>query len=1102
MKTASTLILRTLFVACVLFMLPTFSSFGQITVSTQPALGGGNGSGGVAFNLQVTQPILLTDLGVIFTGGANTAYEFWINMNSPVAGPPTVNTANGWTMFQSGTAAAAGPNIPTNVPLNTPMMLSPGTYGMHVNANVTYTTWNTSLPATFTNGAVSIITGTNVGYGGSAPNPTFHPRGFTGYVTYIPASMAPNDASLSNVLVENYCAGDSVEIYGVLSNYGINQIDTCTVNWMIDGVSQPAVVNYTLLDTFGGTNPTSDTILLGTTVLSSAASIVVYSSMPNNVVDTVNGNDTSMLNIYPSLSGVYTVGNATADFMSLSNAVEALDSLSMCGDVTFDILDGTYTDQVQIGDVTGIHTLTIKSQSNDASLVEINFNNPFANNYVIGLDGAKNVKIHDLTLVSTATFYMTSVFLENGASNVEVKNCKLGGTSTTSTSNARSLIRVTGATTNDLKIENCEFEGGSYGVYAVPSTLNNFSLINSTFRNQYFKGVQLNNANGCSISNNHFTSTSTYTGTSRAIDLNSPVYPIIRNNFIDSKASRRWPRQGIYMNAAVGDVNQAGVIAGNRILLGEDALTYEYNGIRSQNGFFMNVYNNSVSIQGSNGNAAGLYLQGGAMNTVVNNISENQGQGYAYRATGAALFKSNNNCISTAGTNLVNRDGTDYTSLSGWQIASGMDSLSVDTFDVYADSLSLKVCNELLDGKGISIGTRTMDFENDPVHTSMPDIGADEFMAAINFTAGPDQVICQGDTIRLEVFYYDSIVWNGITTGNYYNVTTPTQVFVAAYGLCADTVVMDTVVTTLPTNPTLPLNSKVCEGTPLTLDCGIDNASYSWNTGDSTKTITVDTSGFYNVTIVDANGCQFTETNTTSLVLNVDLPDTLIRFCEGVSVNLDAGVPGTYNWSNGPTSSSISVQNSGVYTVTVTNGSCVSQDQAEVEKIPLPLAEFDYSQSFVTVLVNNTSVGGTEFIWDWGDGDSSFVENPVAKVYAQEDSTYTITLIVRNECGENVYKTNVSVGTVGIEDIANQASGVAIYPNPSDGIFNVHFEKEYRNVEVSVHNLQGQVVSTSRIDYISAGQNKRMNVEFLDAGTYFIQLNSEQNHVVIPLVKQ
>lgn len=63
---------------------------------------------------------------------------------------------------------------------------------------------------------------------------------------------------------------------------------------------------------------------------------------------------------------------------------------------------------------------------------------------------------------------------------------------------------------------------------------------------------------------------------------------------------------------------------------------------------------------------------------------------------------------------------------------------------------------------------------------------------------------------------------------------------------------------------------------------------------------------------------------------------------------------------------------------------------------PTPVAEFNFQLNNQTVTFNNQSTDGSFFIWDFGDGNSSTLENPTHTY--EELGTYMIRLTVINDC--------------------------------------------------------------------------------------------------------
>lgn len=105
--------------------------------------------------------------------------------------------------------------------------------------------------------------------------------------------------------------------------------------------------------------------------------------------------------------------------------------------------------------------------------------------------------------------------------------------------------------------------------------------------------------------------------------------------------------------------------------------------------------------------------------------------------------------------------------------------------------------------------------------------------------------------------------------------------------------------------------------------------TYSWSTGSTSSTITVDKIGVYKVTVVDAQGCSSTLETEIKPCFNgqahLALTDGSIRYIcppnNQSTINAGSGFS-TYAWSTGASTPSITVVQGGVYTVTVSDGAC------------------------------------------------------------------------------------------------------------------------------------------------------------------------------------
>ncbi len=173
----------------------------------------------------------------------------------------------------------------------------------------------------------------------------------------------------------------------------------------------------------------------------------------------------------------------------------------------------------------------------------------------------------------------------------------------------------------------------------------------------------------------------------------------------------------------------------------------------------------------------------------------------------------------------------------------------------------------------------------------------------------------------------------------------------------------------LPTATITTVTPTICQGQSVDLTAG-GGTEFIWSNSSTAAIITVTTTGTYAVTVTDVYGCS----NTASQDVNVNpLPIALITpggattFCLGGSVNLSASGGTGYQWSNAATTSTILVNSTGIYTVTVTDANgCKNTSDQPVTVNPLPVALI--SPNGPTVFcpggsVGLTASGGTDYLW-------------------------------------------------------------------------------------------------------------------------------------------
>ena len=729
--------LRHFFSAVFLFFSMAVSA--QYFLKTVPPLNGGNSSSGTTFNVTANQTLRIDSIFGTFGAGA---FEVWYSTTA-ISGPPTITTLNGW--IQIGTGLTITTTTPTGtikpLPKDFGLIIPAGqTYGFYVGgSSTTYSNGTAGVSAPFTDGIMTIETGNLVGYGGVAPNPTFHVRQFNGGIKYTVLGGMNDAAVLSVDSPTVFCAGNQ-NIYATIANFGGNQINSVTVNWSFDGVIQTPISYTGLLDTLNGLGNTAQ-IFLGNRNFPSGTpkAIKVWTSLPNGVADTSNFNDTISVVKGAAISGNYTVNSSlpasSTNFTSISS-LNQLFSFGICGPVNVAIAPGTYNESLKLNNVSGAsatNTITIDGGDSSTTILTQDGTSAFGTLIISGTD---YVSVKNLSLISTAAVANSGVIVAN-SDHVSITNCNIevNQTSTLSTIYAVSLSgsassHTTGSFTDHFTLSNNVIKGGYYGIRAYGSTtkgVNNLTISNNDFENQYYYGAYF-----------YYTDSLTFTSNdinmlTRANTFAPAAYLYYSSNFNVSENKLFATSYGIYIYnfTTPFPIHERGRVVNNYMYSSNNFGFYTYYTDS------LDIYHNTIVSNGSSTPAAQMYASTTNLSEHIdmrNNILYSNGS-FALRTNVSDLTMFDTldyNLYYTSGASLFSINSVTYANLGAYTTAqAGFNANSIEGDPNFLNyPFDFHLIGALANDAGDNSVGVTIDYDGDsrPIGSStIVDIGADEF---------------------------------------------------------------------------------------------------------------------------------------------------------------------------------------------------------------------------------------------------------------------------------------------------------------------------------------------------------------------------------------
>ncbi len=215
--------------------------------------------------------------------------------------------------------------------------------------------------------------------------------------------------------------------------------------------------------------------------------------------------------------------------------------------------------------------------------------------------------------------------------------------------------------------------------------------------------------------------------------------------------------------------------------------------------------------------------------------------------------------------------------------------------------------------------------------------------------------------------------------------------------------------------------------------------------------------------------------------------------------------PATHNFVNATnsTSSSPDVRFTalGTYTITLITSNFAGSDtliKTVDVQFDSPIADFDFARGGLDYIFIDKSVGAFFYDWNFGDGNTSSLQNPAHR-YANS-GTYTVTLTVTNPCGQVNASKTLSVFGTAVDDLLTEW-GLQLLPNPNNGRFVLKAKKApASNLSVDVFDMQGRIIRQKQIQASGGSFQQQFDLRKEAKGIYFLRISDGERAANMKIV--
>lgn len=474
------------------------------------------------------------------------------------------------------------------------------------------------------------------------------------------------------------------------------------------------------------------------------------------------------INSSAQLFGNYTVDpSGNGDYTTIQKAINALYHNNIVGKVNIYIEPGVYEEQLVVPFIFGssfINTINfIGLRKNGQEVLVKHKPDTITDNFTLSVYQAQYTKFQSMTF-ETDTTIGVCVDIRKGSNYITFDSCnfigKPGG------NNLVFSPCENNSNDNNLTFKNSEFWYGSTGIFMCTASTQeeqNNKVQNCKFYNQSDRGIAFGYQGSPEISGNLVVSDTNIGGyVGILIDNCNNNVVVSGNKVLLDKAGPNSRGIGAYKaNGSFGNYIQ---MYNNMVSMKTNDYAFAFSVINSQK---MEVYFNSVFVDGDNTSSAAMSISVGSDITLRNNVFANYAGGYATIVSAMNNFVTDHNNHYSKNSALGLIDNITVPDLQTWQTKTGQGTGSKSIDPEFCTFTNLHTFNDSLNGAGYHLSFITEDFDGQ-TRKNPPDMGADEF-DLVDLQLGSDWEFCLNESQQFDAGnFFDTYLWPDNSTGQTY----------------------------------------------------------------------------------------------------------------------------------------------------------------------------------------------------------------------------------------------------------------------------------------------------------------------------------------------